>query len=296
MSSGCLLSPARLRSRPANSVRAGKSYKWNGSVAPELQGPPRRESVLPRSRYLLAIAALVLVVGSLEAADVINIPFGSWFSFLTGSVLSSATLTSFMTKYGYASLFGLMALESASLPVPSEVVLPLAGYFVRTGVLNFWVAVGVSTVASLAGALLDYFLAIWLGRPFVVGLLKLFRLHRDLLDRAEAWFGRSAQWTVFAARFVPGLRTVISLPAGLFEMKLSRFVVMTTAGCFMWSVVLIYAGYLAGAVSGSTFASSSAVVDGLSGILAAISAVYVGFYFYGGLREKAAPTGPSSGP
>ena len=258
--------------------------------------PKRPESVLPRSRYLLAVAALVFVVGSLEAADIVNIPFGSWFSFLTGSVLSSATLTDFMTKYGYASLFGLMALESASLPVPSEVVLPLTGYFVRTGVLNFWMAVGISTVASLAGALLDYLLAIWLGRPFVVGLLRLFRLHKDILDRAEAWFGRSAQWTVFAARFIPGVRTVISLPAGLFEMKVSRFVVMTVTGCFLWSVVLIYAGYLAGGVTGNTFASSSAVVDGLSGILAAISAIYIGFYFYSGLRMKAGPTGPSSGP
>ncbi len=276
---------------------SGKSYKRNGSAAPELRGSPRRlESVLPRSKYLLAVATVVFVVGFLEAADFVNIPFGPWFSFVTSSILSSATLTTFMTKYGYASLFGLMALESASLPVPSEVVLPLAGYFVRTGVLNFWVAVGVSTVASLAGALLDYFLAIWLGRPFVVGLLRLFRLHRDILDRAEAWFGRSAQWTVFAARFIPGLRTVISLPAGLFEMKLSRFVVMTVAGCFLWSVVLIYAGYLAGAVTGSTFASSSAVVDGLSGILAAISAVYIGFYFYSGLHIKEGVAGPSSGP
>ncbi len=275
----------------------GKSYKRNGSAAPELQGSPRHpESVLPRSKYLLAVATVVFVVGSLEAADFVNIPFGPWFSFVTGSILSPATLTTFMTKYGYASLFGLMALESASLPVPSEVVLPLAGYFVRTGVLNFWVAVGVSTVASLAGALLDYLLAIWLGRPFVVGLLRLFRLHRDVLDRAEGWFGRSAQWTVFAARFIPGLRTVISLPAGLFEMKLSRFVAMTVAGCFLWSVVLIYAGYLAGAVTGSTFASSSAVVDGLSGILAAISAVYIGFYFYSGLHIKEGIAGPSSGP
>lgn len=258
-------------------------------------GPQRFSSIVPRNRLLFFVALVVLVVGSLQALDIIELPFGAWFSFLSGSLLSSSTLTSFMTKYGYASVFGLMALESASLPVPSEVVLPLAGYFVKTGVLSFWAVVGVSTVASLVGALVDYFLAKWLGRPFVVGLLRLVRLHRDSLDRAEAWFDRSAQWTVFAARFIPGLRTVISLPAGLFEMDLTRFVVMTVAGCFAWSVVLVYAGFLAGSLSTGTFASSTAVVDGLSAIFAAASAAYVVFYAFMGKRGSTAEVAsPSS--
>ncbi|MDG6975839.1 MAG: DedA family protein [Nitrososphaerota archaeon] len=254
-------------------------------------------SMVPRNKYLLAASFVVLVVGVLEATDLIDLPFGSWFQLLSGSIFSSATLNAFMSKYGYASVFGLMLLESASLPVPSEVVLPLAGYFIRLGVLkSFWVAVGVSTLGGLAGSLVDYFLAIWLGRPFVAGLLRLFRMHRDVLDRAEAWFGRSAQWTVFAARFVPGLRTVISLPAGLFEMDLATFAAMTLAGSFAWSVVLIYAGFLAGSVSGTGFASSSVVIDGLSGILAAISAGYIGFYVYTAFhRAGGEPTLPASG-
>ena len=239
--------------------------------------------------YVLAIALAVLVLGTLEAAGAIELPFGAWFYWVSGSVLSSSALDGFMTTYGYASIFALMALESASLPVPSEVVLPLAGYFVRTGVLNFWAVVGVSTAASLTGALVDYYLAMWLGRPFVVGLLRLFRLHKDALDRAESWFGRSAQWTVFAARFVPGLRTVISLPAGLFEMDVGRFVLMTVAGCFAWSVILVYAGVLAGSAATTAFATSPTVVDGLSGLLAAMAAAYVLFYLYSGRR------GPQTG-
>lgn len=189
-----------------------------------------------------------------------------------------------MTQYGYLSLFALMALESASLPIPSEVVLPLAGYFVKLGVLNFWAAVGVSTAASLAGALVDYFLAKWLGRPFAVGLLRLFRLHRDALDRAEAWFSKSAQWTVFIARFIPGLRTIISLPAGLFEMNLLKFIVMTVAGCFAWSVILVYAGVLAGSANAGNLGSSPEVIDGISAIFAAVAAGYIGFYTYA--RQK----------
>jgi len=241
-------------------------------------------SFVPRSRYLFIAAIVALVIGVLQAVDVVELPFGTLFSWISGSILSSATLNSFMTTYGYASVFALMALESASIPVPSEVVLPLAGYFVKTGTLSFWPVVAVSTVASLAGALLDYGLAKWLGRPFALGLLRLFRLHGDSLDRAEAWFDRSAQWTVFAARFVPGLRTVISLPAGLFEMNLVRFVLMTLAGCFAWSVILVYGGVLAGSVSATTFSTSSTVVDGLSALVAAMSAAYILYYIFTGRR------------
>ena len=250
----------------------------------------RTASLVPRSRYLFVVALLVFVVGVLQTFDLVELPFGTLFSWVSGSILSSTALKSFMTTYGYASVFALMALESASLPVPSEVVLPLAGFYVQTGALSFWPVVAVSTVASLAGALLDYYLAKWLGRPFVVGLLRFFRVHKDSLDRAEAWFGRSAQWTVFAARFVPGLRTVISLPAGLFEMKIGSFVLMTVAGCFVWSVILVYAGTFASSASAATFSSSSTVIDGLSALVAAMSAAYMVYYFYAGRKRGPSPS------
>jgi membrane protein DedA with SNARE-associated domain len=256
-------------------------------------GPPRG-ALVPRSRYLLVIALASLAVGLPQALGLIQLPIGAWFAWLTGSVLSSSALNNFMNSYGYASVFALMALESASFPVPSEVVLPLAGYFVSQGALSFWPVVLVSTLASLTGALVDYYLAAWLGRPFVVGLLGLFRLHRNALDRAEAWFDRSAQWTVFAARFVPLLRTVISLPAGLFEMNLVRFVSMTLAGCFAWSVVLVYAGSLAGSASSSTFTTSSAVIQGLSALVAGAAAAYVAYYLYSSSRGKTTAATPAS--
>jgi membrane protein DedA with SNARE-associated domain len=249
-----------------------------------------RGPVVPRSKVLLLLAIVTFIVAFLEATDLVSLPLASLFSSASGGLLSSQTLTNFMTQYGYISLFVLMSLESASLPIPSEVVLPLAGYFVKLGVLDFWVAVGVSTAASIFGALVDYFLAKWLGRPFVLRLLKLFRLRQDDLDRAERWFARSAQWTVFIARFVPGLRTAISLPAGLFEMNLFRFIVLTLAGCFAWSVILIYAGVLAGSASGTNLGSSPEAIDAISAIFAIVAAGYVGYYFYS--RAKATRASP----
>ncbi|HYC27035.1 MAG TPA: DedA family protein, partial [Nitrososphaerales archaeon] len=155
----------------------------------------RTRSLVPRSRILLFVAVVAFVIGLLQAVDVIELPFGEFFAALSGSLVSASSLGTFMSNYGYLSLFVLMAIESASLPIPSEVVLPFAGFLVYAGTMNFWVAVGVSTLASLVGALIDYYLAIKLGRPFVVDLLKLFRLHKGALDRAEKWFERSGQWT-----------------------------------------------------------------------------------------------------
>lgn len=250
-------------------------------------------ALVPRNRYLLVIAVATFAVGFLEAVGAIELPFGSWFSALSGSLISSSTLGSFMQNYGYVSLFALMALESASLPVPSEVVLPFAGYLVYLGIMNFWLAVLVSLAASLTGALVDYYLARWLGRPFVLGLLKIFKLHKSTLDRAEGWFQKSGEWTVFVARFIPGLRTAISLPAGLFEMKLRPFVIMTAAGCFLWSVILVYAGVLAEKAYGAAFNSATAV-DGISAILAATAAGYIAYYAYPALKAPKRPVSPSS--
>ena len=260
-----------------------------------LDAGPARGPLIPRNKYLLAVAVVIFAVGFPEAIGAVELPFGAWFSHLSGSVFSSSSLGSFMQNYGYASLFALMALESASLPVPSEVVLPFAGYLVSIGLMNFWIAVAVSTAASLTGALVDYYLAIWLGRPFVVGLLKAVRLHKAVLDRAERWFQRSGQWTVFVARFIPGLRTIISLPAGLFEMSITTFVLMTVAGCFAWSVILVYAGLVAGTAIASTNAfNSSLAIDGISGTVAAMAAGYVAYYAYPRIRTPTQAVSPAS--
>ncbi len=247
--------------------------------------------MVPRNKYVLAIAVVTFGLGIMEFTGLLVLPYGAWLSELSASVVSSTTIVSLMTMAGYTGLFVLMALESASLPIPSEFVLPLAGYLVYIHAMSLWVAILVATAAGVAGALFDYGLALWLGRPFVARLLKLSGLHESSLDRAEVWFDRSGEWTVFAARFVPGLRSIISLPAGLFRMGIKSFVLLTAAGALAWSAVLIYAGDLAGnlAMSSGAFESSSALAEVLSGLIAALSAAYIGYYF---VRRR--PSGPSS--
>ena len=252
----------------------------------------RSTAPIPRNKYLLALAAAAFSVGILQLAHVVELPFGQWLSGAGGTVLSTTSLLGFMTSFGYYSLFALMALESASLPIPSEVVLPFAGYLVYLGVMEFWVGVAVSTAASIAGALVDYYLALWLGRRFVVRMLKAFGLGSGALDRAERWFERSGQWTVFVARFVPGLRTVISLPAGLFEMGMRPFLLMTFAGCLAWSAILMYAGYLAGPAWDSVFASSTALLDWLSAVVVLMAGFYVTYYSYGWSRARRVASSP----
>ena len=245
---------------------------------------------MPRNRVLLVVAVAVLTVGLLQLVRVVELPLGSFFSGTGGSALSTSSLLDFMRNVGYPSLFALMLLESASLPVPSEVVLPFAGYLVYGGALNIWLVLLVTTAGSLAGALVDYYLALWLGRPFVTRLMKLFRVHGGALERAEKWFDASGRWTVFLARFVPVLRTVISLPAGLFRMGVRSFMLMTVVGCLGWSAVLVYAGYLAGPAWNSVFTSSQTLVDALSAIAVTLAAIYIAYYAYGWMGK--APSAP----
>ncbi|QQG48044.1 MAG: DedA family protein [archaeon] len=238
----------------------------------------RADPIVPRNKYLLAIAIVACALGALQLAHLLQVPFGALGS-EGGSVIPTAALLDFMRTYGYLGLFVLMTLESASLPIPSEVILPFAGVLAYLGAIGFWEGVVVATLGALVGALVDYYLAKALGRRFVLAMLKSFGMGKSGLDRAEGWFERSGRWTVLAARFVPGLRSVISLPAGLFRMGLLEFVVLTAVGCVVWNAALIYAGVLA--ATGIT--SPEGWVAG--GVLL-VGAAYVAYYVAGARRPR----------
>jgi membrane protein DedA with SNARE-associated domain len=139
-----------------------------------------------------------------------------------------------------------MTLEGATLPVPSEIVLPLTGFLVYQGKLEFWTAVIAATLGSLVGTIVDFGIGYYLGRPAVLRYGRKIGLSEKHLMITEKWFANHGSPAVLLARFVPLLRTVIAFPAGTAKMKISKFLAYSTVGIVIWDVILIYLGVLAG--------------------------------------------------
>ena len=152
-----------------------------------------------------------------------------------------------VTSAGYPGLFGAMVAENLFPPIPSELVLPLAGFESFEGNLVFVWALLAATAGSLAGALILYAIGLYGGRPVVFRYGRILRVGPADLDRAERWFDRWGTWVVLGARVVPIARSLVSIPAGLTRMPLGRFVILTTIGSLAWNLILIGAGYQLGA-------------------------------------------------
>jgi membrane protein DedA with SNARE-associated domain len=156
------------------------------------------------------------------------------------------TLVTTFSNLGYPGIFLLMVMESATLPVPSEVVLPLGGYLVYQGRLEFWSVVAVATLGSLVGTVVDYSIGYYLGRPAVLRYGRIVRFSHERLETTERWFYRHGNSVVLLARFVPLLRTLIAFPAGIVRMDTRRFLAFSAVGILVWDIALVYVGVLAG--------------------------------------------------
>ncbi len=150
-------------------------------------------------------------------------------------------------SFGYAGVAFLMVAENLFPPIPSEVILPLTGFLVDQGSLVFIPALIVATVGSLVGALILYALGRWGGRELILRHHRVLRLKEADLDRADDWFDRYGGAVVLFGRMVPGVRSLVSIPAGLSEMPIGQFVVLTTLGSGAWNILLIGVGSLLGA-------------------------------------------------
>ena len=156
------------------------------------------------------------------------------------------SLSGILKDLGYAGLALLMLAETVFPPIPSEAVLPLAGYFVESGEFNFVLVLATATAGSVAGAMVLYELARHGGRPFADRFLRVARLDPAKLDHAERWFARRGPLVVLLGRCVPGVRSLVSLPAGLLRMPRWEYLLFTLIGSLVWNAVLVGAGYLLG--------------------------------------------------
>jgi membrane protein DedA with SNARE-associated domain len=211
----------------------------------------RLEKVRAKAPKMIAVAIAIIVVVYfvldflddvvVEGNPVASEPIISLILFITRGV------TGAVKAWGYSGIFGLMLLESSSLPIPSEIILPFAGYLASMGQLDFWITLTLATVAGLAGSLIDYYIGLKgvqaLMRHKILGKVL---LSTSQLEMAEKWFLKHGNLMVFISRITPGFRTTFSFPAGAARMPLKKFVAFTTLGCLMWNVILIYLGWYLG--------------------------------------------------
>jgi membrane protein DedA with SNARE-associated domain len=156
---------------------------------------------------------------------------------------------------GYAGIIGLMALESSFFPFPSEVVVPPGGALAREGRMSLVLVIASGIAGSLLGALFNYWFALKLGRPAILAFVRRFGKYFLLSERkflkAEAFFRRHGEIATFIGRLVPGVRQVISFPAGLARMNLLRFCLFTSLGAGIWVTILALIGHALGPELGS---------------------------------------------
>ena len=148
--------------------------------------------------------------------------------------------------WGYSGIFTLMALESTVLPVPSELVLIPAGYLVHRGEMSAVLVLAASTIGSVAGAFVNYYAALWIGRPVLERYGRYFFVRPALLHKTDQFFIKHGAISTFTGRLIPGIRHLISLPAGLCQMPVLLFALYTSIGAGLWSIVLIALGYFIG--------------------------------------------------
>ena len=201
----------------------------------------------------VAMIGMMLAAGQLRAQG-----GGGVAEAVRGDTASSGWVASLLHWYdanmNYLAVGGLMTLESSFIPFPSEVVIPPAVYVAcnpeSAGGMSVWLVVLAGTIGALLGALINYFLSMWLGRPIVYAfaesrLGRLLQLSKEKVVRAEEYFYRHGAMSTLVGRFIPVIRQLISIPAGLARMNLASFCLYTTLGALAWNIVLALLGWLA---------------------------------------------------
>lgn len=153
------------------------------------------------------------------------------------------TAVAFIAATSYPGVFLLMVLESMVFPVPSEAVMPFAGFLIVDGQFTFTGVIIASTLGSIVGSLASYAMGYYGGKPFIKRFGKYLLLDTHDLEITERFFAKRGELTIFISRFIPVIRHMISIPAGLGKMNLWKFIIYTTLGAGLWNAFLTYVGY-----------------------------------------------------
>jgi len=196
------------------------------------------------------------------------------------------SLRGLVEDLGVIGVFLVSAIENFFTPIPSELILPFIGYVAWLNRSEIFLAQAIvaSTLGSLSGSSIFYLIGSRLGRPFMKRYGKYFLIGEDELQRAERWFLRYGWYSILFGRMVPGIRSVISFPAGLFRYDLKRFMVLTLIGCLPWNSSLICLGYLLGH-EWSMLLAYSAYIDVLA-VAAIIAAISFFILKFGRIRRR----------
>ena len=160
--------------------------------------------------------------------------------------LVSSFIAFIIEKFSYFGVFVLMMLESAGVPIPSEIIMPFSGFLVSRGVFIFWVLIFVGILGNVVGSLIFYWLGRYIGRSFIMRFGGYLLIHPKDIDLAERWFQRWGSWAIFVSRMLPVVRTYISFPAGVANMNLWKFILFSTIGIIPWVWFLAWLGVFLG--------------------------------------------------
>lgn len=184
-------------------------------------------------------------------------------------------ITSIMADFGYIGIFVLIMVENLFPPIPSEIILTFGGFMTTVTSLNVVMVIIVATLGSVVGAILLYKVASYFGKERLTKIVlkygRILRLKESDIERAESFFLKYGSWAVFLCRMIPLIRSLISIPAGMTKMKMSRFLILTTAGSLLWNTVLIGLG----AVLGESWNEIVVFMDSFSTIIYSVIAILV---------------------
>jgi len=182
------------------------------------------------------------------------------------------TIVSYIGDMGYWGIFALMFLESTFFPFPSEIIMIPAGYLAYKGDMNIYMVISTGILGSIAGALFNYYLAMHFGRKFILRYGRYFFIKEETLDKLESFFTKHGELSTFNGRLIPGIRQLISLPAGLARMNVGKFIIYSGLGAGIWVVVLTLLGYLLGSNEAlvSQYLQSATIIALISVVLITI--------------------------